>query len=109
MAKSPAALTLRDLLRVVMTFRQAAALTDASDRRPLIALGLLKRLQRGGFGLGDVWIGARLKALLDDAEFGRTQAAEKARRGQHGGGNFTCMGINGGHAVARLQCRQVRA
>ena len=39
--------------------------------------GLLQRLCRFGLGLGDFWISARLNALLDDAEFGRGQAARK--------------------------------
>lgn len=56
----------RGLLGTRTAFRQATALTDLPDRRTPSRFGLFKRLQRGGLGLGNLRIGARLDALLDD-------------------------------------------
>jgi len=50
---------------------QTTAIADLPDRRAPTGFGLLQRLCRFGFGLGDFWISARLDALFDDAEFGR--------------------------------------
>jgi hypothetical protein len=89
----------------IVGFPQTTAIADLPDRCAPTGFGLSQGLCRFGLGLCDFWISARLDALLDDAEFGRGQAAEKARRGDYGHGNLGCVGVDEGHPISRPSSR----
>jgi hypothetical protein len=88
---------------------QTTAVADLPDRRAPTGFGLLQRLCRFSLGVGDLRIGARFDALLDDAEFGVSQTGQEGRSAEHGRGDLGRVGVDEGQAFARLQCRQVRA